>query len=71
MWDIFVEVGTGIIQWLLERRSDSQKRPKRSLTPSERARKRRRRSPEETAASSSDSKSPDERDNVDILRVSP
>jgi hypothetical protein len=71
MWDIFIEVGTGIVEWLLERRRDSKARPKRFLTRNERARKRRRGSEQETAASSSDGDSPDDRNNVDVLRVGP
>lgn len=71
MWDIFIEVGTGIIEWLLERRSDSKERPRRSLTPNERSQKRHGSTPEETAASSSSGDFPDDRNDVDVLRVGP
>ena len=75
MWDIFIDVGTGIIEWLLQRGSDSDERTKRFPTPNERAQKRRRISRKKTVASPSDGKSADgrrdDRDNVDVLRVGP
>lgn len=75
MWDIFIDVGVGVIEWLLQRRSDSDKRSKRFPTPNERAQKRRRVSRKKTMASPSDGNSADgrrnDRDNVDVLRVGP